>query len=114
MEHTLKQAFGDALLSFLPTSAFFIGALAVSRAIATVDPVGQTDSRMAMVYLAILPLFFLGLVFGSRACWTIFRLYRKASEAFTSPNILGLGGLLAPFFLGLLWMAKFIIQLVLS
>jgi hypothetical protein len=67
---------------------------------------------MAMVYFAILPLFFLGLVFGFRACWTILWLHRREPYLLTPPNIFGLAALLAPFFLGLFWMTKFIIELV--
>lgn len=112
MSSPIQQGIGDAALSFLPISAFLLGMKAMSWAIATNDPYDRYDSRIGMLFPLILPLFLLGVVFGVRACRTVFRLYRQVPYLLTWPSILGIAGLLVPFFLGLLWAIKFFIQAV--
>ncbi|GAK54894.1 hypothetical protein U27_01725 [Candidatus Vecturithrix granuli] len=110
MHSSIWQGVGDALLSFLPMSVFFLWMKVISWAIATCDPYDQYDSRIGMIFPLILPLFFLGLVFGFRACWTVIRLYQRAPDLLTLPIILGITGLLGPFFLGIFLAARFLIQ----
>lgn len=102
------QGVGDAALSFLPMSVFFLWMQVIAWAIATCDPHDQYDSRIGMIVPLILPLFFLGLVFGCRACWTALRLYQRTPELLTPPIVLGIIGLLGPFFLGIFLAARFL------
>lgn len=108
----LRQGVGDAVLSFLPMSVFFIWMKVISWAISTCDPYDYHDSRIGMIVPLILPLFFLGLVFGFRACRTVIRLYQRFPELLTVPIILGITGLLMPFFLGIFLAVRFLIQSV--
>jgi hypothetical protein len=109
----IRQGFGDAALSCLPMSAFLIWMKAMSWAISRYDPHDHYDSRIGMIFPLILPLFFLGVVFGIRACRTVVRLYQQVPFLLTIPIILGIAGLLVPFFLGLFLAVRFLIQHVL-
>jgi hypothetical protein len=94
-------------------SAFLGGMKAISWAIATNDPYDRYDSRIGMIFPLLLPLFLLGVVFGVRAIRTVFRLYQRVPYLLTGPVILGIAGLLAPFFWGLFLAVRFVIYDVL-
>jgi Tfp pilus assembly protein PilF len=100
---------GKAVASFLSTSVFLGCILMISIADRYSD-----DSRAGFVFPVILPLLLIGVIYGIRAVSDLRTFHKNTPQHLPRRAVFVVGGLLIPFFVGILLAARFLLVLIWS